>query len=153
MAAHVYPYNRMPPAPLAGPSKRYPLNTVNNNYGPIPTMKPPISPKPTDRQLKPPASPPLARQNSKTVPPSPPRIITDKAGKSFQRIGFLGEVRRLCSHICACSHSNLRVGSRECMRSRTARARSWRAKSSPRTRSRRKRPRPRCVCPCMLCHL
>lgn len=43
-----------------------------------------------------PASPPLPRQNSKTTPPSPPRVITDKNGRlSFVRVGFLGEVSPL----------------------------------------------------------
>ncbi|KAF9550436.1 Pkinase-domain-containing protein [Agrocybe pediades] len=45
---------------------------------------------------KPPAkasgSPPLPRQNSKTVPPSPPQVIVDKNGRVFfNRVGFLGE--------------------------------------------------------------
>ncbi|TFK38296.1 hypothetical protein BDQ12DRAFT_127973 [Crucibulum laeve] len=41
---------------------------------------------------KAPSSPPLPRQNSKTTPPSPPKIITDKSGRvQFQRVGFLGE--------------------------------------------------------------
>ncbi|EIW78238.1 Pkinase-domain-containing protein [Coniophora puteana RWD-64-598 SS2] len=38
------------------------------------------------------AAPPLPRQNSKTTPPSPPRVITDKNRLvEFNRIGFLGE--------------------------------------------------------------
>ncbi|KDR70409.1 hypothetical protein GALMADRAFT_103174 [Galerina marginata CBS 339.88] len=41
---------------------------------------------------KAPASPPLPRQNSKTAPPSPPKVIMDKTGRmQFQRVGFLGE--------------------------------------------------------------
>ncbi|KAF8638670.1 hypothetical protein AX17_002031 [Amanita inopinata Kibby_2008] len=39
-----------------------------------------------------PGSPPLPRQNSKTTPPSPPKVICDKAGRyQLQRVGFLGE--------------------------------------------------------------
>ncbi|KAF9043606.1 Pkinase-domain-containing protein [Hymenopellis radicata] len=85
-----YPYSRMPPAPMAGPSKRYPLNTVNHNYVPMP--KAPASPKPAEKQQKAPSSPPLTRQNSKSVPPSPPKIIEDvQQGKQFHRTHFLGE--------------------------------------------------------------
>ncbi|PPQ72561.1 hypothetical protein CVT24_004890 [Panaeolus cyanescens] len=41
---------------------------------------------------KAPSSPPLPRQNSKTTPPSPPKVITDKSGRlQFSRVGFLGE--------------------------------------------------------------
>ncbi|KAF8877248.1 hypothetical protein CPB84DRAFT_1852738 [Gymnopilus junonius] len=41
---------------------------------------------------KAPPSPPLPRQNSKTAPPSPPKVITDKTGRmQFNRVGFLGE--------------------------------------------------------------
>ncbi len=91
-----YPYTRMPPAPMAGPSKRYPLNTVNHNYVPMP--KAPVSPKPAEKQHKAPSSPPLTRQNSKSVPPSPPKIIEDvQQGKQFQRTQFLGEVRYMRS--------------------------------------------------------
>ncbi|KAH9478186.1 Serine/threonine-protein kinase plo1 [Psilocybe cubensis] len=41
---------------------------------------------------KAPSSPPLPRQNSKTTPPSPPKVISDKTGRlQFDRVGFLGE--------------------------------------------------------------
>lgn len=59
-----------------------------NQYQHQRQMTPP--PKPP---AKAPGSPPLPRQNSKTAPPSPPKIITDKNGRlSFSRVGFLGEV-------------------------------------------------------------
>ncbi|KAG8906238.1 Cell cycle serine/threonine-protein kinase cdc5/MSD2 [Tulasnella sp. 417] len=46
---------------------------------------PPVPPKDD-------APAPLPRQNSKTVPPSPPRVIRDTSkGATFTRIGFLGE--------------------------------------------------------------
>ncbi|KAG8984611.1 Cell cycle serine/threonine-protein kinase cdc5/MSD2, partial [Tulasnella sp. 427] len=46
---------------------------------------PPVPPKDD-------APAPLPRQNSKTTPPSPPRVIRDTSkGSTFTRIGFLGE--------------------------------------------------------------
>ncbi|KAF6742775.1 kinase-like domain-containing protein [Ephemerocybe angulata] len=43
-------------------------------------------------ETKPPGSPPLPRQNAKTRPPSPPKVITDTRGRmQFNRVGFLGE--------------------------------------------------------------
>ncbi|PBK68880.1 Pkinase-domain-containing protein [Armillaria solidipes] len=90
MSTHVYPmqaYNRMPAPPLAGPSKRYPLNVVNNYV----TRPPASPPKPAEKQ-KQPASPPLPRQNSKTAPPSPPKVISDsKNNRVYHRMDFLGE--------------------------------------------------------------
>lgn len=109
-------YNRMPPQPPAGPSsKRYPLaNAVNHHalnqhphYNPMqhqqqqmkqqqhqPPTPPPKGVAPEG--AKAPSSPPLPRQNSKTRPPSPPKVISDKGGRLFfNRVGFLGEVRSL----------------------------------------------------------
>ncbi|KAF8957807.1 kinase-like domain-containing protein [Flammula alnicola] len=76
----------MPSAPQPAPmQRRHPLtNAVNHqvNHQETPPKPPP----------KAPASPPLPRQNSKTTPPSPPKIITDKTGRlQFNRVGFLGE--------------------------------------------------------------
>ncbi|KAJ6629189.1 kinase-like domain-containing protein [Mycena sp. CBHHK59/15] len=65
----------MIPAPPLAPAhnRRYPLATTDTNAP----------------QLH---SPPLPRQNSKTTPPSPPKIISDKSGHlQFHRVGFLGE--------------------------------------------------------------
>ncbi|KAJ6599261.1 kinase-like domain-containing protein [Mycena vulgaris] len=46
----------------------------------------------TDTNAPAPHSPPLPRQNSKTTPPSPPKLISDKLGHhQFHRVGFLGE--------------------------------------------------------------
>lgn len=92
MSAQVYPaqvYNRMPPVPPSGPSsRRYPFTNAAVNH-PRPQGSPP---KPQEKPKQPP-SPPLPRQNSKTTPPSPPKVISDKSGKlQFHRIGFLGEV-------------------------------------------------------------
>jgi hypothetical protein len=43
-----------------------------------------------------PVSPPLPKQNNKTIPPSPPKIICDKMNSvNYHRIGFLGEVNAL----------------------------------------------------------
>ncbi|KAF7301457.1 Serine/threonine-protein kinase [Mycena indigotica] len=51
----------------------------------------PLAPADTNAPAAP-ASPPLPRQNSKTTPPSPPKIIADKSGRQkYQRVGFLGE--------------------------------------------------------------
>ena len=80
-------YNRIPQAAQPAPvQRRHPLTNAANhvNHQEAPPNPPP----------KAPASPPLPRQNSKTTPPSPPKIITDKGGKlQFHRVGFLGEVR------------------------------------------------------------
>ncbi|KAJ2915776.1 hypothetical protein MD484_g4652, partial [Candolleomyces efflorescens] len=105
----------MPPQPPAGPSsKRYPLaNAVNHHalnqhphYNPIQQQQqqqmmmkqqqqqPPTPPPKGVAQegAKAPSSPPLPRQNSKTRPPSPPKVISDKGGRLFfNRVGFLGE--------------------------------------------------------------
>lgn len=71
--------------------RRHPLtNAVNHQVNHAPETTPPKPPP------KAPASPPLPRQNSKTTPPSPPKVITDKTGRlSFARVGFLGEVSDL----------------------------------------------------------
>jgi cell cycle serine/threonine-protein kinase CDC5/MSD2 len=81
-------------APSGATLRRQPFTNAAVNYQQSP-------PKPQDKPKEPP-SPPLPRQNSKTTPPSPPRVISDKSGKlQFQRVGFLGEVRTtrsLCSN-------------------------------------------------------
>ncbi|KIJ90202.1 hypothetical protein K443DRAFT_38368, partial [Laccaria amethystina LaAM-08-1] len=84
----MYPvqYNRMPAAPPQGPSRRHPLTNAPVNHHVNHHQDPPKPPP------KAPSSPPLPRQNSKTTPPSPPKIITDKSGRlQFSRVGFLGE--------------------------------------------------------------
>ncbi|KAF9479342.1 Pkinase-domain-containing protein [Pholiota conissans] len=83
-------YTRMPAAAQQVPIiRRHPLtNTVNHqvNHQPNQQQTPPKPPP------KAPSSPPLPRQNSKTAPPSPPKVITDKSGRlQFSRVGFLGE--------------------------------------------------------------
>ncbi|EDR03567.1 uncharacterized protein LACBIDRAFT_191474 [Laccaria bicolor S238N-H82] len=77
----------MPAAPPQGPSRRHPLtNAPVNHHKPVNHQEPPKPPP------KAPSSPPLPRQNSKTTPPSPPKIITDQSGRlQFNRVGFLGE--------------------------------------------------------------
>ncbi|KAF8156060.1 kinase-like domain-containing protein [Crassisporium funariophilum] len=81
-------YNRIPQQAAPTVQRRHPLTnavTVNQlvNHQETPPPKPPP---------KAPGSPPLPRQNSKTTPPSPPKIITDKSGRlQFHRVGFLGE--------------------------------------------------------------
>ena len=104
MSAQVYPPQtyRMAPAPPAGQPQRnrHPLNPVYSNTGAgrqyVAQATPP---KPVHYEKHPePKDPPLPRQNSKTLPPSPPKIILDHSGGlQFQRIGFLGEVRGLCA--------------------------------------------------------
>ncbi|KAJ7599348.1 kinase-like domain-containing protein [Mycena floridula] len=87
MSAQVYSipqHQRLPPAPAD--SRRPPLSTVVGQHN---QHKETQLEKPKDKQ---PASPPLPRQNSKTVPPSPPKVIRDQHGSlEFQRVGFLGE--------------------------------------------------------------
>ncbi|KAL1746761.1 kinase-like domain-containing protein [Schizophyllum fasciatum] len=95
MSAQVYPPQtyRMAPAPPGGPQRsRHPLNPVYNNAGKqyVAQATPPKAMH-YDKHPEP-KSPPLPRQNSKTLPPSPPKIILDHTGGlQFQRIGFLGE--------------------------------------------------------------
>ncbi|KAF8630974.1 hypothetical protein AX15_002697 [Amanita polypyramis BW_CC] len=80
--------------------RRYPFSDAVNHPG----HPPPTPPKPSIYQKQhqavpvqaeaqnPPGSPPLPRQNSKTTPPSPPKVICDKGGRyQLQRVGFLGE--------------------------------------------------------------
>ncbi|KAL1757547.1 hypothetical protein FB107DRAFT_209260 [Schizophyllum commune] len=98
MSAQVYPPQtyRIAPAPPAGQPQRnrHPLNPVYSNTGAgrqyVAQATPP---KPVHYEKHPePKDPPLPRQNSKTLPPSPPKIILDHSGGlQFQRIGFLGE--------------------------------------------------------------
>lgn len=66
-------------------------NAINQASSPTKQEKPKIAP----------SDPPLPRQNSKTTPPSPPKVITDKNRLlEFHRVGFLGEV---CMHsFCTC---------------------------------------------------
>ncbi|KAH7929999.1 Pkinase-domain-containing protein [Leucogyrophana mollusca] len=84
-----YPYSRMPSAPAPAPTaRRHPFaNALNNQQLP---QAP--SPKPQEKVKQTHQDPPLPRQNSKTTPPSPPKIITDKNRLlEFHRVGFLGE--------------------------------------------------------------
>lgn len=83
-------YNRMPTIPGQGPtSRRHPLSNAAVNQ--LPSQ---ASPAKLQEKIKVPSSPPLPRQNTKTTPPSPPRIITDKIrALDYHRVGFLGEVR------------------------------------------------------------
>ncbi|PFH49070.1 hypothetical protein AMATHDRAFT_5215 [Amanita thiersii Skay4041] len=82
--------------------RRYPFtDAVNHPAHPPPT--PPKQPAyqkqhqaaqpPATTDAQPAQNPsPLPRQNSKTTPPSPPKLIRDKAGRyQLQRVGFLGE--------------------------------------------------------------
>lgn len=73
--------------PQLQPQRRVPLSATNNVQQP---------PQPQQQTLqKPPlknTSPPLPRQNSKTTPPTPPKVIVDRHNRfQFTRVGFLGE--------------------------------------------------------------
>ncbi|KAF8882459.1 kinase-like domain-containing protein [Infundibulicybe gibba] len=84
MSAQVYPAQSHQRFHPTGPtSRRHPFaNAANQQATP---------PKPQEKP-KQPGSPPLPRQNSKTTPPSPPKIITDRTGYyQLHRVGFLGE--------------------------------------------------------------
>ncbi|KAK2462634.1 hypothetical protein APHAL10511_005367 [Amanita phalloides] len=90
--AHIYQQQR-----------RYPFSDAVNHPGhpPPPPPKPSIYQKqhqaaPAQKDVQNahnvPSSSPLPRQNSKTTPPSPPKVICDKGGRyHLQRVGFLGE--------------------------------------------------------------
>ncbi|KAF7968335.1 hypothetical protein HWV62_30957 [Athelia sp. TMB] len=83
MSAQIY--NRVPSAAVQ--SRRNPLANAQVNQATTDN----IPAKPVET-VKPPASPPLPRQNTKTAPPSPPKIIEDRSrGFSYKRVGFLGE--------------------------------------------------------------
>jgi cell cycle serine/threonine-protein kinase CDC5/MSD2 len=74
--------------PAATSSRRHPFSNAGN-HPPTPAKE---KPQQKDHQRQP-SSPPLPRQNSKTTPPSPPKIISDKSRNvEYQRVGFLGEV-------------------------------------------------------------
>ncbi|KIJ59921.1 hypothetical protein HYDPIDRAFT_177620 [Hydnomerulius pinastri MD-312] len=79
----------MPPAPAQGPAlRRHPFSNAINQQ----QVQQAPSPKQQERVKANPPDPPLPRQNSKTTPPSPPKVITDKhRGLDFHRVGFLGE--------------------------------------------------------------
>ena len=118
-------------------SARHPL--ANANYQPANESPPKPAPPP-----KAPSSPPLPRQNSKTAPPSPPKVITDKSGRlSFNRVGFLGEVRTLYDECMLLIFH--RAALQGYTRSKTLGAADWHVRSSPRPRSRRRKPRQRCA--------
>jgi hypothetical protein len=78
--------------PPAAAPRRHPFaNAVGHNAN----QPKETAPRAQEKQ-KAPSSPPLPRQNSKTVPPSPPKIIYDKRDHvQYQRVGFLGEVWRI----------------------------------------------------------
>ncbi|KJA14333.1 hypothetical protein HYPSUDRAFT_208789 [Hypholoma sublateritium FD-334 SS-4] len=83
----------MPPTghAAAPAQRRHPLtNAVNHQVNhPQPQLHETPPPK---LPAKTPSSPPLPRQNSKTAPPSPPKVIVDNHGRvQFDRVGFLGE--------------------------------------------------------------
>ncbi|KDQ54388.1 hypothetical protein JAAARDRAFT_135759 [Jaapia argillacea MUCL 33604] len=72
----------MPPAPRRPPF----TNAVNH----VPQNGSPLKPQAQEKKQQ--ASPPLPRQNSKAVPPSPPKVITDKTRQQdFFRLHLLGE--------------------------------------------------------------
>ena len=118
-------------------SARHPL--ANANYQTANDSPPKPAPPP-----KAPSSPPLPRQNSKTAPPSPPKVITDKSGRlSFNRVGFLGEV-------CTLDDKYMplilyRVALQGCMRLRTLAATDLHARWSPKRHLRQRRRKQRCA--------
>lgn len=86
-----YTHARMP-APSAQQQpvhRRHPFTNTNvlNQLHVTSPVKPQEKPKAAA------ADPPLPRQNSKTTPPSPPRVIVDQNRQvQYHRVGFLGEV-------------------------------------------------------------
>ncbi|KAI5122621.1 hypothetical protein M0805_008710 [Coniferiporia weirii] len=93
MAAHVQ-YQQMRAAPLNVAGRRLPFTSTGNQLPAVQAVNPvsPMKPVQVQAQKKPPASPPLPRQNTKTAPPSPPQVIRDNTHSvSYSRVGFLGE--------------------------------------------------------------
>jgi len=126
-------YTKMP-----NPQRRPPFSNAINQVPPHPP-----SPTKHEKPKAPPLDPPLPRQNSKTTPPSPPKVITDKNRLlEFHRVGFLGEVgpepvsiRSLTGSYRAVLHG--------CMKSRMSAEPAMRARSSPRHPSRPRRQKQR----------
>ncbi|THV04761.1 Pkinase-domain-containing protein [Dendrothele bispora CBS 962.96] len=87
MSAQVYSAHRYASNPVVT-ARRYPLApTTSQQNQPVQT-----TPQKPQKKQKQPGSPPLPRQNTKTAPPSPPRVISDPTGHlQFHRVGFLGE--------------------------------------------------------------
>ncbi|THV04760.1 Pkinase-domain-containing protein [Dendrothele bispora CBS 962.96] len=87
MSAQVYPAYRYTSNPVTT-TRRHPLAPTNLRQNqPVQT-----TPQKFQKKHKQADAPPLPRQNTKTAPPSPPRIISDSAGHlQFHRVGFLGE--------------------------------------------------------------
>ena len=70
-------------------ARRQPLANAVNQPLPLANRSPV---KMEQAPVKPPSSPPLPRQNTKTTPPSPPRVIQDNShAATYTRVGFLGE--------------------------------------------------------------
>ena len=89
-------------------TRRHPLssNNLHNYRQPFPTSPPRQHAEPlkhaADAAPKPPASPPLPRQNAKVTPPSPPKVIRDVYQQiELTRVGLLGEVRTLSAPLSA----------------------------------------------------
>lgn len=147
MSAQVYPpqnYYKVPQIPI-GPPRRAPLANVVGHPHNQPKATPP---KLQEKQQKPkePASPPLPRQNSKTVPPSPPKLIRardtrDDNGKieELKRVGFLGEVR-YTAFASNCAHMVFREDLPEYTRSLTLVVHDLLVKSSRKARSKPRKP-------------
>ncbi|KAF7426061.1 Cell cycle serine/threonine-protein kinase cdc5/MSD2 [Pleurotus ostreatus] len=102
MSVYPQPFNpriNMNPIPTHTTSRRPPFTNAHNQHN-VPNAalsvkalpKAPRSPPPKLAEKKPPSSPPLSRQTTKAIPPSPPRIIKDAHGLlQFQKVGLLGE--------------------------------------------------------------
>lgn len=88
MATHIQ-YQHIPDVQSGLATRRMPFSNTGNQMPVMQTARP-GSPQKIQKQ---PSSPPLPRQNTKTAPPSPPKVIHDKAhAVSYSRVGFLGEV-------------------------------------------------------------
>ncbi|KAF6764483.1 other/PLK protein kinase [Ephemerocybe angulata] len=87
--------HRDPLAPASAVNHHHQNNAnanAHHNYNMPPPPTPPKNNVAEHQAAKPPGSPPLPRQNAKTRPPSPPKVITDTRGRmQFNRVGFLGE--------------------------------------------------------------
>ncbi|TFK48906.1 Pkinase-domain-containing protein [Heliocybe sulcata] len=87
-------YTGMPPAPTLPTTRRHPFsNAVNHALPrPPPQTKAQLPEQGDDKGKAKASEPPLPRQNTKAVPPSPPQVIVDKSRSTkYQRIGLLGE--------------------------------------------------------------
>ncbi|KAJ8518327.1 hypothetical protein ONZ45_g4587 [Pleurotus djamor] len=86
------PTSRRPPFANAVNHNPNHLNFNHAAFNAKALPKVPAPPPTNAAEKKQPGSPPLSRQTTKAIPPSPPRVIKDaRNSHQYQKVGFLGE--------------------------------------------------------------